>query len=48
MQFNDVAHFGIPGAVAVRFLVIGTAAFGLAMLSKKSVEDPILKLKRYF
>jgi peptidoglycan/LPS O-acetylase OafA/YrhL len=48
LQFNDVAHFGIPGAVAVRFLVIGTAAFGLAMLSKKYVEDPILKLKRYF
>ena len=48
MGFNDVAHFGIPGAVAVRFLVIGAATFGLAALSKRYLEDPVLKLKRYF
>jgi peptidoglycan/LPS O-acetylase OafA/YrhL len=48
MHFNDVAHFGIDGAVFVRFLVIGTAAFGLAALSRRFVENPILQLKRYF
>jgi peptidoglycan/LPS O-acetylase OafA/YrhL len=48
LRFNDVAHFGIDGAVFVRFLVIGTAAFALAALSRRFLEDPILKLKRYF
>jgi peptidoglycan/LPS O-acetylase OafA/YrhL len=48
MHFSDVAHFGIDGAVFVRFLVIGTASFGLALLSRRFLEDPILKLKRYF
>ncbi len=48
LHFNDVTHFGIQGAVAVRLLVIGAAAFGLAALSKKFLEDPMLRLKRYF
>jgi len=48
MQFNDVAHFGIQGAVAVRVLVIGAVAFSVAALSKKCLEDPMLRLKRYF
>jgi peptidoglycan/LPS O-acetylase OafA/YrhL len=48
MEFSDVAHFGTQGAVAVRFLVIGTATFGLAALSKRFLEDPILRLKRHF
>lgn len=48
MQFNDVTQFGILGAIAVRFLVIGSATFALAAFSKKYVEDPILKLKRHF
>jgi len=48
MAFNDVAHFGIQGAVAVRLVVIGAMAFTVASLSKKFLEDPMLKLKRYF
>jgi peptidoglycan/LPS O-acetylase OafA/YrhL len=48
MHFNDVAHFGIDGAVFVRFLVIGAAAFGLAALSRRFLEIPLLELKRYF
>jgi len=48
MAFNDVAHFGIQGAVAVRLVVIGAMAFTVAALSKKFLEDPMLKLKRYF
>jgi len=48
MHFNDIAHFGIDGAIFVRSLVIGTAAFGLAALSKRFLENPILRLKRYF
>ena len=48
MKFDDVAHFGIQGAVAIRFVVIGVATYGLAALSKKFLEDPILRLKRYF
>jgi peptidoglycan/LPS O-acetylase OafA/YrhL len=48
LQFNDVAHFGAVGALAVRSLVIATATFGVAVLSKKYLEDPFLRLKRYF
>jgi len=43
-----VAHFGAVGALAVRSLVIGTVTFGLAVLSKRFLEDPFLRLKRYF
>ncbi len=46
--FNDVAHFGIQGAIAVRMVVILALAFTLALLSKKFLEDPVLSLKRYF
>jgi len=48
IQFDELAHFGAMGALAVRWLVLGTATFGLAALSKKFLEDPFLRLKRYF
>jgi len=48
MQFNDVDRFGGVGALVIRSLVIGTVTFGLAVLSKKFLEDPFLRLKRYF
>jgi len=46
--FSDVAHFGYEGTVAVRFFVIATLSFIVASLSKKYLEDPMLRLKRYF
>jgi peptidoglycan/LPS O-acetylase OafA/YrhL len=45
---NDVGSFGAIGALAVRCIVIGTVTFGLAVLSKRYLEDPFLRLKRYF
>ncbi len=47
-RFSDVAHFGYEGAVAVRFLVIAGLSLVIASLSKKYLEDPMLRLKRYF
>ena len=44
---ND-EYFGPLGALAVRSLVIATLTFGLAALSKRFLEDPFLRLKRYF
>lgn len=46
--FHDVARYGPVGALLVRFVVVGTVAFGLAALSKKFLEDPFLRLKRRF
>jgi peptidoglycan/LPS O-acetylase OafA/YrhL len=46
--FDDVVHFGGTGALGVRSLVIGSATFGLAALSKRFLEGPFLRLKRYF
>ena len=46
--FSDVAHFGYEGTVAVRFFVIASLSFVIASLSKKYLEDPMLRLKRYF
>lgn len=48
IRFNDVQRLGAPGALALRSLVIVAATFGLAALSKKCLEDPFLRLKRYF
>ena len=48
MGFNDVAHFGIQGAVAIRIVVIGAMCFAVAWTSKKFLEEPMLRLKRYF
>jgi peptidoglycan/LPS O-acetylase OafA/YrhL len=46
--FSDVRHFGAAGAVAVRSVMIVAVTFYLAALSKKVLEDPFLRLKRYF
>lgn len=48
LKFNDVARLGAMGSLGVRIVVVGTATFALAALSKKYLEDPFLRLKRYF
>lgn len=48
LKFSDVARFGAFGSLGVRIVVVGTASFALAALSKKFLEDPFLRLKRYF
>jgi peptidoglycan/LPS O-acetylase OafA/YrhL len=45
---NTDAVFGGLGAVLVRGAFIVCASYGIAMLSKKYLEDPFLRLKRYF
>jgi peptidoglycan/LPS O-acetylase OafA/YrhL len=46
--FDDVVRLGSLGSISLRILVIVTATFGLAALSKRYLEDPFLRLKRYF
>jgi peptidoglycan/LPS O-acetylase OafA/YrhL len=48
LKFNDVARLGAMGSLGLRIVVVGVASFGLAALSKKYLEDPFLRLKRYF
>lgn len=48
MKFDDVARLGPGGSLGLRILVLVTATFGLAALSKRFLEDPFLRLKRYF
>lgn len=48
LHFDDVARLGAKGSLGVRILVITIATFALAALSKKYLEDPFLRLKRYF
>ena len=48
LKFNDVARLGAMGSLGLRIIVVGVASFGLAALSKKYLEDPFLRLKRYF
>jgi peptidoglycan/LPS O-acetylase OafA/YrhL len=48
IRFDDVARLGPVGSLGLRILVVGTATFGLAALSKRFLEDPFLRLKRYF
>ena len=48
VHFNDVARLGAIGSLGLRIVVVGTATFLLAALSKKYLEDPFLRLKRYF
>jgi peptidoglycan/LPS O-acetylase OafA/YrhL len=40
--------FGDLGAILARGVCIIVASFGIAMLSKKYLEDPFLRLKRFF
>ena len=39
---------GPYGAVILRSIVIVTVSFGLALLSRRFLEQPALRLKRYF
>jgi len=48
MNFDDVARLGTGGSFLLRILVVVAATFALAALSKKYLEDPFLRLKRYF
>jgi peptidoglycan/LPS O-acetylase OafA/YrhL len=48
MNFDDVARLGAGGSLLLRIVVLSTATFGLAALSKRFLEDPFLRLKRYF
>jgi peptidoglycan/LPS O-acetylase OafA/YrhL len=43
-----VARLGPKGSLGLRILVVGTTTFALAALSKRFLEDPFLRLKRYF
>ena len=46
--FNDVVHFGPVGALGVRCIVVIGSSYAIAAISKKFLEDPFLRLKRYF
>jgi peptidoglycan/LPS O-acetylase OafA/YrhL len=48
LGFNDAARLGATGSIGMRIVVVGTATFALAALSKRFLEDPFLRLKRYF
>jgi peptidoglycan/LPS O-acetylase OafA/YrhL len=47
-HIDDVTRFGPVGALALRSVAIAAAAFAVAAVSKRWLEDPFLKLKRYF
>ena len=48
LRFDDIFRLGTAGSIVLRIAVVGTVTFGLALLSKKFLEDPFLRLKRYF
>ena len=48
MHFNDVSHFGAVGALGIRCVVLGGVSVGLTVISKNHLEEPFLRLKRYF
>jgi peptidoglycan/LPS O-acetylase OafA/YrhL len=45
---DPAAAFGIKGALACQIIAVIGTSFILAALSKKYLEDPCLRLKRYF
>ena len=47
-KFSDTVALGYVGSVLVRLVVIGMATIGVAMVSRKYLEGPFLKLKRYY
>jgi peptidoglycan/LPS O-acetylase OafA/YrhL len=47
-RFDDVSRLGTAASIMLRIAVVGAVTFGLASLSKKFLEDPFLRLKRYF
>lgn len=48
LNLHPSALFGNLGSVVVRGLFMIAASFALAMLSKRFLEQPFLRLKRYF
>ena len=48
LKIDVAALFGPQGALLAQFLTVLGMTFGLAFLSKKYLEDPCLRLKRYF
>jgi len=48
VNFDDVARLGPVGSLLLRIVILVTVTFALAALSKKFLEDPFLRLKRYF
>ena len=48
MKVDDVARLGPAGSLLLRVVVLVTVTFTLAALSKRYLEDPFLRLKRYF
>jgi peptidoglycan/LPS O-acetylase OafA/YrhL len=47
-RLKPAVLFGEIGAIVVRGLFIVTVSFGIALLSKKYLEDPFLRLKQLF
>jgi peptidoglycan/LPS O-acetylase OafA/YrhL len=45
---QPILVFGDLGAIFMRGIFIIAASFGIAMLSKKYLEEPFLRLKRFF
>jgi peptidoglycan/LPS O-acetylase OafA/YrhL len=48
LRFDDLSRLGPEGSILLRIAVVGIVTFGSAALSKKFLEDPFLRLKRYF
>ena len=48
LRFDDVSRLGATDSLVLRIVVVGIVTFGLAALSKRFLEDPFLRLKRYF
>src|SRR5579872_614330 len=48
LRIKDVSQLGVVGSISLRIAVVGSVTFGLAALSKRFLEDPFLRLKRYF
>jgi peptidoglycan/LPS O-acetylase OafA/YrhL len=45
---QEIERFGPIGSLGVRALVVLSCSFAVGVLSKKFLEDPILKLKKHF
>lgn len=48
LGWRPEALFGVMGALAIRVLVIGVSSYFLAALSFRVLEQPFLRLKRFF
>ena len=48
LHVDPIAAFGLRGALAIQVVGVLAVTFALAALSKRYLEDPCLRLKRYF